>query len=336
VKPSWDDVNARARGLGTRLLAPQVLAGLSRIQGTGALGRALATRGVIPEESAAGNATELGLALRRAAGREIALLRRWLGPRDVALAIALDAEDRRSLRALIRGAAEGAAAETRLAGLVPTPTLPERLLSDLAGRASIREQAVLLVGAGHPCGSAVLTAASDREPDLFRIELAIDRTLAERAVRGCRSAGRFLRDYVAGTIDRDNCRTALVLAAIGAEEPATPLYLPGGGIRREEFERAVGTGDPVAAARVLGWGRSARAFAPILLRHAASPRDLERALEDHAVAAVEREARLDPLGPAPTLLFLHRLHRQSIALARLLWGADLGLPPALVAGVEVL
>ncbi|HEY7505127.1 MAG TPA: V-type ATPase subunit [Gemmatimonadales bacterium] len=335
MRPTWDDVNARARGLGTRLLAPEVLAGLSQIHGLGALARALAARGLIPEESAAGDATELGLALRRMAAREIALLRRWLGPRDIALAIALDAEDRRSLRALTRGAAEGAAAETRLAGLVPTPTLPERLLSDLAGRASIREQGVLLVAAGHPCGTAVLRAASDREPDLFRIELAIARTLAERAVRGCRGAGRFLRDYVAGTIDRDNCRTALALAAVALEEPAAPLYLPGGDLRREEFERAAGTGDPVEAARVLGRGRSTRELALILLRHAASPADLERALEDHAVAAVQREARLDPLGPAPTLLFLHRLRRQSIALARLLWSADLGVPTALVAGVEL-
>jgi hypothetical protein len=334
VRPTWDDVNARARGLGTRLLTPEVLAGLSQIHGTGALGRALAARGVIPEESAAGNATQLGLALRRAAAGELGLLRRWLGPRDVALAIALDTEDRRSLRALIRGAAEGVPAEGRLAGLIPTPTLPERLLRDLAGRASIREQGVLLVGAGHPCGRAVLTAASEPEPDLFRIELAIARTLAERAVRGSRGAGRFLRDYVAGAIDRDNCRTALMLAAVVVEGLATPLYLPGGGIRREEFERAVLTGDPVEAARVLGMGRSTGGLGTILLRHSASPGDLERALEDHAMAAVRREARLDPLGPAPILLFLHRLRRQSIALARLVWSADLGMPRGLVAGAE--
>ena len=334
MRPRWEDVNARARGLGTRLLAPDALASLSQIQGIGVLSRALAARGVIPEENAAGDAMELGLALRRAAAREIAVLRRWLGPRDAALAVALDAEDRRSLRALIRGAAEGAPAETRLAGLIPTPALPERLLRDLAGRASIREQGVLLVGAGHPCGVAVLTAASDREPDLFRIELAIARTLAERAVRGCRGAGRFLRDYVAGTIDRNNCRTALILAAVGIEGPAAPLLLPGGGLRREEFERAIATGDPVAAARVLGEARVTAGLTPILLRHAASPADLETALEDSAVAAVQREARLDPLGPAPTLLFLDRLRRQSVALARLLWGADLGAPPAVVgAGV---
>jgi len=252
-----------------------------------------------------------------------------------AVAVALDAEDRRSLRALIRGASEGAPADTRLAGLVPTPTLPERLLRELAERGSIREQGVLLLAAGHPCGPAVLAAASDREPDLFRIELAVARTLAERAVRGSRRAGRFLRDYVAATIDRDNCRTALVLAAIGIEEPTASLFLPGGGLRPEEFERATATRDPVMAARALGAAGATRDVAPILLQHATSPADLERALEDRAVTTVQREARLNPLGPAPVLLFLHRLRQQSIALARLVWGAELGVPPAALAGAVV-
>ncbi len=336
MRPDWEDVNARARGLGSRLLAPEVITGLSQVRGVGALGRALAARGVIPEESAARNAIELGLALRRAAGREVLVLRRWLGPRNATLAVALDAEDRRSRRALIRGAADGAPPDARLAGLVPTPGLPERLLMELARRASIREQAVLLVAAGHPCGAAVLAAASDPEPDLFRIELAIARTLAERALLGSRGGGRFLREYVATRIDHDNCRTALVLAAAGAEEPAAPLFLPGGSIRPEELERAAATRDPVSAARVLGEATAAPApgLAPVLLRHATAPAELEGALEDRAVAMVEREARLNPLGPAPVLLFLHRLQRQSVALARLLWSADLGVLPApAVAGV---
>jgi hypothetical protein len=209
--------------------------------------------------------------------------------------------------------------------------LPERLLRDLAERVGIQEQGVLLVAAGHPCGAAVLNIAADREPDLFRIEVAIARTLAERAVRGSRDAGRFLRDYVARTIDGDNCGAALILAAVGAEEPAGGLFLPGGNLRSEEFDRAIATRDPLAAARVLGEARANRDLLPILLQHAASPADLERALEDIAMATVIRQARLDPLGPAPVLLFLHRLRRQSIALARLLWSADLGVPPALIA-----
>ena len=217
----------------------------------------------------------------------------------------------------------------------PRRHCPSGCSGSWAERGSIREQGVLLLGAGHPCGHAVLAAASDREPDLFRIELAIARTLAERAVRGSRGTGRFLRDYVAAMIDRDNCRTALVLAAIGTGEPTASLFLPGGGLRPEEFERAPATRDPVMAARALGAVPATRDLAPILLQHATSPADLERALEDRAVTTVQRDARLNPLGPAPVLFFLHRIRQQSIALARLVWSAGSPVHPAALAGAEV-
>jgi vacuolar-type H+-ATPase subunit C/Vma6 len=322
-------VNARARGLGSRLLEPEALLELARIDGIGALARALAARGVIPDDSAAGTAAELALAVRRAGAREVAILRRWLGPRDAALAVALDGEDRRSLRALLRGAAEGAPPEVRLTGLIPTPSLPERILRELAEQTDIRDQAVLLVAAGHPTGSAVLEAVAEREPDLFRVEIAIARVLADRATRGTHRAGTFLREHVAGLIDRDNARAALILAATGDDEPVAPLFLAGGHLQLEEFERAIATGDPASAAGVLGRTRGAGGIADLLLRYAASPGALEAAVEEDVVGALRRQARHDPLGPAPVLLFLHRIRRQSAALGRLIWGADLGAPAAL-------
>ena len=329
MKPRWEDVNARVRGLGSRLLEPEALTELAGVEGLGALARALAVRGVIAEESAAATAPELALAVRRAAAGEVAILRRWLGSRDAVLAVALDAEDRRSLRSVIRGAAEGVPSEARLAGLIPTPALPERVLRQLAEQPGVREQAVLLVAAGHPCGGALLEVAAGPEPDLFSVELAIARTLAERAIRGSRGAGPLLREYVAGLLDRDNARTALILAAAGGDEPASPLFLEGGKLRMDEFQRAVATRDPATAARVLGEARVSGELAGLLLEYAAAPAALEDALEAHTVAWLRHEARLDPLGPGPILLFLHRLRQQSAALGRLIWGVDLGAPPAL-------
>lgn len=336
MTPRWEDANARVRGLGTRLLTPEALESLAAAGDLSTLARALTARGILPDESAA-SASEIDLALRRFAGREIGVLRHWLGDRDATLAVALDAEDRRSLRALIRGAAEGAPAEVRLAGLIPTPALPERLLRELAGHSRIRDQAALLIAAGHPYGASILATASEGEPDLFQVELAMTRTFAERAVHGSRRAGRFLRDYVASAIDRDNCRTALVLAASGRDEPAASAFVPGGRLAAADFDRAVSTGDPAQAARVLGAAAGAVDVVAILLRHARSPGAVEAALEDRVMQDVRRESRLDPLGPAPILLYLHRLRRQSAALSRILWGVDLGVPPSLrlPAGMEV-
>jgi vacuolar-type H+-ATPase subunit C/Vma6 len=320
-------VNARVRGLGGHLLPTEAFAHLAAAGSLVELGRELVARGILEEEPAAITAPELALAIRRAAAREVRVLRRWLGAREAVLAVAIDEEDRRNLRALIRGAAEGAPAEARLLGLIPTPTLPERLLREVAGQARIRNQATLLVAAGHHAGAAILAAAAGAEPDLFRIELAIARSFAERAVRGARQGGGFLRDYVAAAIDRENCRTALILAAVrGVEEPVAPAFLPGGRLDSEEFLRAATADDAEAAARLLGATRAARDLGPLLQRHAHSPAALQAALEERVLVALRREARLDPLGPATVLLFLRRLRAQTVALGRILWGLDLNAP----------
>jgi hypothetical protein len=40
-----------------------------------------------------------------------------------------------------------------------------------------------------------------------------------------------------------------------------------------------------------------------------------------------REARLDPLGPAPLLLYLRRLRAQTVLLGELVWERDLETAP---------
>jgi len=322
---NWGDVNARVRGLGSRLLPPEEMSRLAEADDLQALARALATLGVLSDEMPGATAPAIELALRRAAAAPVRILRRWLGDREGAMAVGLDVEDCRSLRALIRGAAEGVHAEARLTGLIPTPALPERLLEELAGRVRVRDQATLLIAAGHPYGPAILAAAAETVPDLFSIELAIVRTFAERALRGARSAGRFLRDYVRGLIDSDNCRIALLLAGTELVEPAASAFLAGGRLSPGDFEQAAAAGDPHRAARILDAALGGR-LASLVVRHASDPAALEEALEVHDLESLRHHARLDPLGPAPVLLYLRQLRQQSIALGRLVWSLDLGLP----------
>lgn len=323
----WDDVNARARGLAGRLLSVAALGRLEQARDLQALSRALAESGVLPDEIAGATAASLDLAIRRAAARELALARRWLGARAEVVAVALEAEDCRSLRALIRGAAAGLGAETRLAGLLPTPSLPERLLRELAERSRVREQAALLVAAGHPYGPPVLAAAALDEPDLFAIELAIARTFAERAQRGARRGGRFLLEYVRDTIDADNCRQLLARAVVRDERDAAASFIPGGRrLSRDRFVEAAGARSPKEAAAVLAGALGDQTLAALLLRHAQEPADLEAALEDRLAARLRAESRLDPLGPAPLLRYCLALRRQSMALSGLVWRLELGAP----------
>jgi len=330
MTPRWEDVNARARGLGAHLLGTEALASLAQSADLPALARGLESRGILADELPGLTAPALELALRRYAAQEIRIVRRWLGPRDEVVAVALDAEDRRSLRALIRGAAAGASAEARLTGLIPTPALPERLLEELATRVRILDQAALLLAAGHPAGAPLLAAASGQaEPDLFALELALSRTFAERALGGARRGGGILLDYVGTLIDLENCRGALLLVTRGGGEPPAPAFIAGGRrLGATEFERAATSSDPSAAARVLGTALGGGTIALLLLRHAADPIALENALEMEMLGWLRHHARLDPLGPAPLLHYFLRLRQQAQALARLVWSVDLGAPAA--------
>jgi hypothetical protein len=198
------------------------------------------------------------------------------------------------------------------------------LLEELAGRARIRDQAALLIAAGHPYGPAILAAAAVAVPDLFSIELAIARTFAERALRGARTAGGFLLEYVRRVIDQDNGRCVLLLAGTQHAEPAAPVFLPGGRLTLRDFELAAAASDARAAARIVGDALGGQ-LAVLLARHATDPSALDEALESDELAHLRHQTRLDPLGPAVVLWYLHELRRQSIALARLVWSLDLGI-----------
>jgi vacuolar-type H+-ATPase subunit C/Vma6 len=324
----WEDVDARARGLASRLLTPQAMAALRDTGDLRQLAQELSRLGAVSEEVPGPKGADLELALRREAARPLRVLRRWLGPRLDVVAVALDAEDRRSLRALVRGAAAGMHADARLAGLMPTPTLPEGLLRELAAQSSIRDQALLLVAAGHPTGQALLAAATVLEPDLFAVELAIARAFAARAVEGARRDGRYLRTYVGDLIDAENCRIALLLAGRAGSEPPGPVFIAGGRrLGREPFERAASAGDPASGARLLGSALKDAEMATLLSRHADEPAALEAALDARENDALVHEARLDPLGPAPLLLYLRRLRAQTVLLGELVWERDLEAAP---------
>jgi vacuolar-type H+-ATPase subunit C/Vma6 len=324
----WEDVNARARGLGSHLLSSGTLASLGGVHTLQELSRTLAAAGIVPEETSVGTAAEVELALRRWAAGEIRVIRHWLGSRAEVLSIALEAEDHRSVRALVRGAAAGLAAAVRLTGLLPTPALPERLLQELAARDSIRDQAALLVAAGHPVGPALLAAAAGSRPDLFAVEVAISRAFAERATRGARRGGKVLRIHVELLIDAMNCRSALLLMQGASGISPASAFIPGGRrVTLERFTAAAGAPDRYAGARMLAAidDRGAEAW-----RDAADPAALEAAMDRAENERLAHLARMNPLGPAPILLYLRRLRDQLVALGEVVWSLDLGLaaPPS--------
>lgn len=148
---------------------------------------------------------------------DLATLARW-AERDELAVIELD-EDRRSLRAIVRGLAAGVPAERRRLATVPTSRLPERVLDKLAEATSTVEIHEQLSAIDHPLRGAF--AGDATTIDLFALEAA----LADHYYRVARelATDRATRAYVDQIIEAEKARTPE--DALLAEQLATQRRL---------------------------------------------------------------------------------------------------------------
>jgi len=336
VKARWEDLATRARGLATHLLGRAELDALAHAPGLDALGDALRARGFLPGEGP-GTPEALELAVRRTAGARLQILAGWARSRNVLLAVVFEDEDRRSLRALLRGAVRGAAPEERLAGLIPTPGLPERALAELAGQPTPGAIAALLTAWGSAYGSALLPDAAAARPDLLTLEYRLNSLFASRALRGARAArSRGLVEFVRETIDLENACSALVLAGVEPDAPPQRAFVDGGRrLSLAAFHNAVAAPDAGAAARRLSETFGSDPLAAVFTQAARDPAAIEEALLRRRIAAQGAAARRDPAGPASVLSYVLRLRAEVLDLRRVIWGVMLGAPRGEMAGALV-
>jgi vacuolar-type H+-ATPase subunit C/Vma6 len=132
---------------------------------------------------------------------ELATLARWAEPGELD-ALELD-EDRRSLRAIVRGLAAGVPAERRRLATVATSRLPERTLASLAAAASIHELFGLLAAIDHPLRDAF--AGDPATIDLYAIEVALAASYA-RVAREL-APDRAMAAYVDQVLAAEQART---------------------------------------------------------------------------------------------------------------------------------
>ena len=200
---------AHARGLATHLATRAELEALAGAD-VEALAAALGRGGRLEPIAAPVTAAGIEQAARRTAARHLALLARW----DAAPALEVFRADqeRRALRALLRGAAASEPAEDRLAGLVPTPLLPESALVALAHEPTAARVAAHLVVLAYPGAAELAELASRAHPVLFELELALLRAFAARLARASSSADANLRGVIAWKMDVTNAMTALTIA----------------------------------------------------------------------------------------------------------------------------
>jgi vacuolar-type H+-ATPase subunit C/Vma6 len=324
-------LDARARGLCTRLLTRSELEEMAGAPSVATLARELerggrwATPIGRPPTAAA-----IESAVRHAAAGHLKILSTWAGA-GPALDVFFADIDRRSLRALIRGALQAAPAEARLAGLLPSPRLPERALTTLARQPTPAKVAAQLVLLGYPGADRLLALATRTQPELFDLERALVRGFAERSLVAARSGDRNLRDVVRARIDVCNVQMALTFTAGPRDvEPGTLFTDGGASLSRSAFLTACAAASAADAGLQMERTLAGPPLRDLVRAAGGDPVRLESAAFEHALADQRREARRDPLGSAPLVFFLLRLQAQSADLQRLAWSACLRAPAELV------
>jgi vacuolar-type H+-ATPase subunit C/Vma6 len=307
-------VAARARGLVTTVVSGDALTAIDRARDALELAAALARAGLTLPAGIGDPGTPD--TIDRLAGTRVASDLAILARRTDALAVLALDEDRRSLRAIVRGLAAGVAADRRLMGTVPTETLPAPLLAALAGSTSVAELAALLARRRHPFATAL---ASTRTPiDLLEIELA----LAQRFAEHPRPRDRALRTYLTQMIDAENTAAALLLAARGSDVELDHAFLAGG-LRVDRGTFTTAAAGPLDMSR----RRLATALARTPLAHAlfaAEPAALEDAALAWQLATQLHLRRTEPLGLAPAVYLVLRRRDEARHLRRAAWRVALG------------
>jgi vacuolar-type H+-ATPase subunit C/Vma6 len=326
----WGDVIVRARGLSSHILSPARCFALCDSRSIGDLSLQLVNLGLVSAPSADSPADEhsLELALRRRAGARLQLLATWAGARRDLLAPIFDDEDRRAIRALVRGAIARVAPQLRTTGLVPTPSLPIRALDELAQAGDVATVASLLLAWHHPFGAVVEAEARRQQPDTLEFEMALVREFAVRARTAADAGDAALRLFVERTIDLENLQSALALSSQASDVPAGRLFVDGGTIVTVgDLAGARGAGGEIdLAARLARRVRGTPLAA--MLNH--GTRSAEDAALDALADEFRRRARDAPLSLAPVILFALRQRAELHMLLRILWGVSLGVPRATV------
>jgi vacuolar-type H+-ATPase subunit C/Vma6 len=322
---------ARARGLSTHLVSREMLETLAEADdlpnfahGLSRLGAAI---GPVSEPS---DVFAIERAIGRTANRHLRTLFRFQERRRGVLDVFAALQDRRSLRALLRGAAQGASPETRLDGVLPTPLLPQRALLELAYQASPAAVVGQLTLLGHPDAPRLLPIVQQSQPDLLAVDTALLRGFAERATRIASATDATLRDFVSAIIDVGNAQNALLVTSGPRDIDPAAIFVPRGRwLTASTFVSAAGAGSQESALDTIA---TAFARSPLASSVPVVASDFAYADRTFLIAVIRRLTRiaiLEPLGTAPVLRVLLLIDAQCRDLRALAWGAVLGTPSLL-------
>ncbi|MFW6083886.1 MAG: V-type ATPase subunit [Gemmatimonadota bacterium] len=322
-------MNARAKGLAGHLLDEAAWRRVRTTPDLFTLCRELTRLGYPIEPGAGPRSAERTVEAVRQ--RRQAQILRWLGPRSRQLRFLLEAEDRRAIRTLLRGAAAGLPPEERRAAVPPACGLSERMVERVVRVATPEECLSELADLDQPLAAEALDEHPrlltdwPEAPTLLGLELALVRAWAVRAVEGGKRGGPQLNRLLSLTLDLQNAWTALVLVSEPTPAPEV-LFVEGGtALPLDVFRRTLEADEAPAVREILAGALPAPTSEPFADASVSLDR-LERVALVVTLREQDEEALHEPLGPAPLLAFLLRLRLESRDLRGLLWARALGAP----------
>jgi vacuolar-type H+-ATPase subunit C/Vma6 len=325
------DLNARARGLQTRLLSPSDRRRLAHAKSLFGLRRELGSLGLVRAE---GPLTPGGLEreLRQRAATSMTILGRWCtDERRSVVAVVLEDEDRRSLLSLIRGAERGVSSDARMSGLVPTPQLSERALRLLAAQPTMADVVRVLALWDHPYAPALIPAVTKPKPSLFEVEVSLLRAFAARALSDAARGGAHLLEYARQTIDVANAWSVLLHFSERDAELVDLVFVPGGRfIDRDAFSALLALDEVEEVRKALGKTFRASALGAAFTDTETDLSMLESEVLRAQIAEQRRAARVAPESAAPLIRFALELRAELLDLQRIIWGVSLEAPAALL------
>jgi vacuolar-type H+-ATPase subunit F/Vma7 len=262
----------------------------------------------------------------------MAILERWCtDDRRVALAVIFEDEDRRSIQAILRGAQQGTATEARMAGLVPTTSLPERALLTLAAQPTPTDVIRMLALWNHPLGTPLVAAASGPHPSLFEIEVELQRAFARRASARAQLGGSQVVEYVEQLVDVMNTWSALLHFVERDPAIVDMTFVEGGRwITRDVFHKLMLLETRPQVEKRLAWELRRSALASALRGDIENLAQLENRMLRAQIDWQKRMVRVDPSGAAPIIGFAIELRAEVVNLRSIIWGVALQAPAALI------
>jgi V/A-type H+/Na+-transporting ATPase subunit C len=330
VAADFGFVNARVRGLRSRLLPSGFFGDQLAAEGfaslTGALGQSGYARDL---EEARGSLGPLAAVDQALASNYVRATQVLLGAGDgsarALIALLLRRHDRDGLKAIVRGHHAGRSADDVVAAILPAGEIAAGVWRSMASAADLAGASTAFAATRHPLAEAFrrVAAAHRASRDLLAAEVAIDRAFYALWLA---DAGRLAVDagfarYAVTEIDVTNLATALKLR--GRPRTTMEFFVPGGAALKAATFVAIATaalGEPLPP--LTG------ALAPAAGAVDVGTVDARLSAAQDALA---RRLSFDPQGIGLVVDYLRRKEREAAQLRLLARGKYYGVPRAALA-----